>query len=66
MTRSSNFFVLHLRRSFKLLQNFNPNKKSFVLGKKPIGIVVDDIESINIDRPIDFEFAKFIKNNKLN
>ena len=53
-------------RSFKLLQNFNPNKKSFVLGKKPIGIVVDDIESINIDRPIDFEFAKFIKNNKLN
>lgn len=52
-------------RSFELLQKFNPNKKSFVLGNKPIGVIVDDIESINIDRPIDFEFAKFIKAKRL-
>ena len=48
-------------RSYKLLQTFNPNKKSFVLGNKPVGIIVDDIEAINIDRPIDFEFAQFVK-----
>ncbi len=52
-------------RSYKLLQTFNPNKKSFVLGNKPVGIIVDDIEAINIDRPIDFEFAQFVKKNQL-
>ena len=51
-------------RSFDLLQTFNPKKKSFVLGNKPIGVIVNDIEAINIDRPIDFEFAQFIKNKK--
>jgi len=51
-------------RSYKLLQTFNPNKKSFVLGNKPVGIIVDDIEAINIDRPIDFKFAEFIKINQ--
>jgi hypothetical protein len=30
------------------------------LGKKPLGIVVDDIEAINIDRHIDFDFAELI------
>ena len=47
-------------RSYKLLQTFNVHKKSFCLGKNPIGIVVNDVEAINIDRPVDFEFAKFI------
>ena len=45
-------------RSFKLLKKFN--EKDFNLGKRPIGIVVNDIESINIDRHIDFDFAELI------
>ena len=45
-------------RSYKLLQTFN--EKNFCLGKKPIGVVVDDIEAINIDRKIDFDFAELI------
>jgi len=45
-------------RSFKLLKTYN--EKNFCLGKKPIGVVVSDIESINIDRKIDFYFAEMI------
>lgn len=45
-------------RKFNLLMKFN--NKNFCLGKKPHGIVVDDIEAINIDRHIDLEFARFI------
>ena len=47
-------------RSFELLQTFNKNKKSFCFGKSPYGVIVDDIEAINIDRKIDFDFAEFI------
>lgn len=36
------------------------NEKDFCFGKKPIGVVVDDIESINIDRKIDLDFANFV------
>jgi len=50
-------------RSFQLLKNFT--HKDFCLGKKPYGIVLDDIESINIDRMIDFQFAEFIIKNNL-
>jgi len=45
-------------RTYDLLQKFN--NKDFCLGKNPIGVVVDDVEATNIDRPIDFEFAKFL------
>ena len=45
-------------RSFQLLKKFN--EKDFNLGKKPVGVVVDDIEAINIDRHIDFDFAELI------
>ena len=45
-------------RSFELLKKFN--EKDFNLGKKPIGVIVDDIEAINIDRHIDFDFAELI------
>lgn len=38
--------------------------KDFCLGKTPKGIVVADVESINIDRPVDFEFAEFIINSE--
>jgi len=34
------------------------------LGWSTQGLVLDDIQSINIDRPIDFEFAEFIMSNK--
>jgi CMP-N,N'-diacetyllegionaminic acid synthase len=45
-------------RTYDLLQKFK--NKDFCLGKNPVGVVVDDIEATNIDRPIDFEFAKFL------
>ena len=51
--------ALYIRRR-KLLENWNGN--NFAMGKKPKGLILNDIESINIDRPIDFEFAKFIMN----
>lgn len=47
-------------RSFDLLQTFSKSKKSFCFGKSPYGVIVDDIEAINIDREIDFDFAEFI------
>ncbi len=50
-------------RTYELLKSFN--EKNFCLGNKPMGIVVDDIEAINIDRHIDFEFAKFILEKKI-
>ena len=52
-------------RTYNLQQTFNPNKKSFCFGKNPIGVVLNDIESINIDRPIDFKFAEFIAKKKI-
>ncbi len=51
-------------RDYKLLQTFNPKKINFCLGKNPIGIIVSDKESVNIDRPIDLEFAKFLYKKK--
>ena len=45
-------------RKFSLLKKFN--EKDFNLGKNPKGVVVDDIEAINIDRQIDFDFANLI------
>lgn len=45
-------------RKFSLLKKFN--EKDFNLGKKPKGVIVNDIEAINIDRQIDFEFANLI------
>jgi CMP-N,N'-diacetyllegionaminic acid synthase len=45
-------------RNYSLLMKFN--NKDFCLGKKPHGIIVDDIESINIDRQVDLDFARFI------
>jgi CMP-N-acetylneuraminic acid synthetase len=52
-------------RSFKLLKTFN--EKNFCVGQKPIGVIVDDVEAINIDRKIDFDFAQLqllVKKNK--
>ena len=49
-------------RTSKLLKTFN--EKNFCLGPNPVGVVVDEIEAINIDRPIDFKFAEFIAKNK--
>ena len=49
-------------RTYELLQTFSG--KDFCLGKKPAGVVVNDIEAINIDRQIDFEFASFILRKK--
>jgi CMP-N-acetylneuraminic acid synthetase len=34
--------------------------KDFALGKKRKGILLDDIEALNIDRLIDFQFAEFL------
>tara|TARA_B100000989_G_scaffold296386_1_gene279526 strand:- start:20897 stop:21628 length:732 start_codon:yes stop_codon:yes gene_type:complete len=45
-------------KKYSLLKKFDG--KDFNLGNRPYGIVVDDIEGINIDRLIDFEFAEFI------
>lgn len=45
-------------RTYDLLKSYN--QKNFCLGNKPFGVLVDDIESINIDRHVDFEFANFI------
>ncbi len=49
-------------RSFKLLKSFTG--KDFCLGKNPMGVVVDDIEAINIDRKIDLDFARYIAKKK--
>jgi CMP-N,N'-diacetyllegionaminic acid synthase len=48
-------------RTYELLTSFN--EKNFCLGSRPVGVVVNDIESINIDRKIDFDFASFISKN---
>ena len=32
----------------------------FALGRTAKGIVLDDLEAVNIDRPIDFQFAEFL------
>ena len=51
-------------RKRKLLENFNG--EDFAMGKKRKAVVLDDFESINIDRIIDFDFAEFLINsNKL-
>jgi CMP-N,N'-diacetyllegionaminic acid synthase len=49
-------------RSYKLLSTFTG--KDFCLGSSPVGVVVNDIEAINIDRKIDFDFANFVMKNK--
>jgi CMP-N,N'-diacetyllegionaminic acid synthase len=38
--------------------------KDFGFGPKPMGVVVTDAESVNIDRPIDLEFARFMASKR--
>ena len=65
LNKSQKFIAILLGYVHVTYEHSHPNKKSFVLGNKPVGIIVDDIEAINIDRPIDFEFAQFVKKNQL-
>ena len=44
-------------RKRHLLEKFN--EADFAMGNTRKGIIMDDIEAINIDRAIDFEFASF-------
>ena len=45
-------------RKRNLLEKFDG--ADFAMGNSHKGIIMDDIEAINIDRTIDFEFAKFL------
>ena len=49
--------------SFNITGSGNWEGNNFALGRSSKGIVLDDIESINIDRPIDFAFAEFLLDN---
>lgn len=45
-----------------LLENWSG--EDFCLGENPAGIVLNDVEAINIDRPIDFVYAEFVMSNR--
>ena len=45
-------------RKRHLLEKYNG--KDFAMGQKHKGVLLDDIESINIDRMVDFQFAEFL------
>jgi CMP-N-acetylneuraminic acid synthetase len=45
-------------RTNKLICSYN--EKDFCFGKKPMGVIVNDLESVNIDRKIDLEFASYL------
>lgn len=49
--------ALYTRKRY-LLEQFD--ESDFAMGKLRKGILIDDIESINIDRMIDFNFAQFL------
>ncbi len=50
-------------RKRKLLELYD--ETDFAMGKLRKGIIIDDIESVNIDRMIDFNFAKFLLSQKI-
>lgn len=50
-------------RKRHLLEEYD--ESDFAMGKLRKGIVVDDIEAINIDRIVDFKFAEFLLNQNL-
>ena len=45
-------------RKRHLLEKFDGS--DFAMGKSRKGVIMDDIEAINIDRMIDFNFAEFL------
>lgn len=49
-------------RKRKLLEQYDEN--DFAMGELRRGIIMDDIESVNIDRMIDFYFAEFLLSQK--
>ncbi len=50
-------------RKRHLLEQFD--ESDFAMGKLRKGILIDDIESINIDRMIDFHFAQFLLSQEI-
>lgn len=50
-------------RKRELLEKYD--EQDFAMGKLRKGIILDDIESINIDRMIDFQFAKYLLTQNL-
>ncbi len=53
--------ALYLRKR-KILHNWSGN--DMCLGNSVQGLVLDDVQSINIDRPIDFKFSEFMMSEK--
>ncbi len=51
-------------RKRHLLEEYDGS--SLAMGRLRKGVVVDDIEAVNIDRTLDFEFAKFILTSRVN
>lgn len=49
--------AIYTRRRY-LLENWSG--RDFCLGKKPRAVLLTDIQAINIDRLVDFQFAEFI------
>ncbi len=41
------------------------SEHNFCLGPNPRGIILNDVESINIDREIDFKFSEFLMNENI-
>ena len=50
-------------RKRRLLEEYD--ESDFAMGKLRKGIAVDDIEAINIDRIIDFNFAQYLLSQNL-
>ena len=52
--------IVSLTYGISIISKENMIKHRNVVGKKPLFYKLDDFEAIDIDNPIDFEFAEFI------
>jgi N-acylneuraminate cytidylyltransferase len=52
--------IYNLTFGISIISKENMLKYKNVVGKNPLFYVMDDLESVDIDTPIDFDFAEFL------
>ncbi len=54
--------IVSLTYGISIISKENMIKYRNIVGKKPLFYKVDDFEAVDVDNPIDFEFAEFLYN----
>jgi N-acylneuraminate cytidylyltransferase len=57
--------VMKLTFGISIISRKDMLERKSVIGSNPLFYVIDETEEVDVDTPLDFEFAKFLYKNKI-